>query len=407
MGLPALPGLIATRLLPILRSWLRPLGCLALCCWVALSWGSPADALQLPWGRHAAQQTPALPISGPSGRLQEVAAPGGVQQLRRQLDAHRPQLHLDSPGDGEVMTDAPWTLILRVEDWPVSSDPDLGPGPHVALQVDAEPPRRFTQLNDGRIQVALPALSPGSHRLSAYAAYPWGEAVKRPGASIQWRLHQLQSLPNTQPGPDDPWLVLVSPSELSEGEPLLLDWLVWNAPLQNLRAGDARWRLRLSINGDSVLVDQQDALWLRGLKQGTQAVQMELLDGIGEPIAPVFNNQLRAVPQRRGPGPAWMRERLSEEEIARLLGRRQPDDQPAESEPEPEPEPESEPEPEPESEPEPEPESEPAPEAPAESEADASVEPQLPTRTEPPPLSPTTSLGGSARELLNPDGTQR
>ena len=43
-----------------------------------------------------------------------------------------------------------------------------------------------------------------------------------------------------------------------------MDWLIWNAPLQNLREGDGRWRLRISIDGDSFLVDHQDALWLKG-----------------------------------------------------------------------------------------------------------------------------------------------
>ena len=150
------------------------------------------------------------------------------------------------------------------------------------------------------LSIPLPALAPGSHRFTAYAAYPWGEAVKSPGASQQWRLHQLQELKGTQPERDAPWLVMVSPAELGANDPLLLDWLVWNAPLQNLRDGDGRWRLRLTLNGDSFLVDRQDAIWLRqsstnqsnALKANT--VQMELLDGLGDPIDPAFNNQLRA-----------------------------------------------------------------------------------------------------------------
>merc|ERR1712226_1133703 len=108
---------------------------------------------------------------------------------------------------------------------------------------------------------------------------PWGEAVKAPGASLQWHFDQLQGLEGTQPAPDSPWLAVASPADLGSGEPLLLDWLIWNAPLQNLREGDGRWRLRISVNGDSFLVDRQESLWIKGSGNGAGRVQMELLDG--------------------------------------------------------------------------------------------------------------------------------
>ncbi len=405
---------------------LRRLVTVLLCACITLSWTSPVSALSLPWSTTTGGDGASPVIPAASGKLQEVAAPGGVQQLQRRLDGRRPRLSLVSPKDGAVLREASWTLTLQVEDWPVTADPDLGPGAHIALQIDGEPPQRFSHLSDGRIQVTLPALSPGSHRLTAYAATPWGEAVKLPGASLQWRLHQIQALTNTQPGPEDPWLVLVSPSELSRGQPLLLDWLVWNAPLQNLREGDGRWRLRLTLNGDSVLLDQQQALWLQTRGSGTQAVQVELLDGLGEPITPVFNNQLRATPQDSEQAPIWLQDHLSDNQLARLLGE---SPKPADPEAKPEAEPESDAETEPALAMEPEPstdggtaaptEIEPdlAPELEQELEAEMAPEDVLETqedssaaplqRAEPPPRQPTTSLGGSARELLNPDGTQR
>jgi len=384
----------------------RLLSLMILLSTVLLNGVAPVEALQLPWAGGEDRRPPALPVNGPSGRLQEVAAPGAVQQLRRQLASHQPRLSLASPSDGSVINGDSWTLTLIVEDWPVAEDPDLGLGAHIALQIDNGPPQRFAVLENGRIQATLPALSPGSHRLSAYAAYPWGEAVKAPGASLQWRLDQLQGLRGTQPEQDDPWLVLVSPAELGSGEPLLLDWLVWNAPLQNLRDGDARWRIRLTLNGDSFLMDRQEALWIRSQGSGTQTVQMELLDGLGEPITPVFNNQLRAVPNRRSERPVWMQSSLSDNQIARLLGQALPEPEPV---PEPEPLPEQEPEPEPEPQPEAEQASEPeAVPTPTPLPQAMSPERKAPiTRAEPPPLTPSTSLGGSARELLNADGTQR
>jgi hypothetical protein len=125
----------------------------------------------------------------------------------------------------------------------------------------------------------------------------------------------------TQPENDAPWLVPVTTSDNPAVQPLLLDWIIWNAPLQNLRDGDGRWRLRLSVDGDSFLVDQQDALWLKGSASSAGSlVQMELLNGVGEPITPEFNNQLIHQSGKKTAPPTWLKARLTEEELARLSG---------------------------------------------------------------------------------------
>ena len=309
---------------------------------------APASALDIPaiaWGDRTVNNRPRRVVTpeGPKGGLQEVTAPGGVQQLRSRLAAHHPRLTLKNPQDGAVLNGKELKLVVEVEDWPLVNDPDLGLGPHVALQIDNEPPLRFSsgEKSSGAgltVKATLPALSPGSHRLSAYAAYPWGEAVKAPGASLNWRLHQFQALKGTQPDPNAPWMVMVSPAELGNGEPLILDWLIWNAPLQNLREGDGRWRLRLTLNGDSFLVDRQDAIWVRQ-NEASEIVQMELLDGLGDPIDPTFNNQLRFVPPRTRQKPAWLQSRLRESDVARLVGdpAPQPEPEPAAALPQEEP----------------------------------------------------------------------
>ena len=226
---------------------------------------------------------------------------------------------------------------------------------------------------------------------------------------------------------------MVSPADLGNGEPLFLDWLIWNAPLQNLREGDARWRLRISINGDSFLVDRQEALWIKGNGSGPGRVQMELLDGVGEPMSPVFNNQLRAIADQPGSRPVWMQSRLSDEQIARLLG----DVVKSVESPAPELETGSEPAAEPQVVKEPV-----APEGPIDGPIEELIEEVLPPEAtavetptsenarpeevpledtppsadsastpapqqEAPQAAPSSSLGGSARELLNADGTQR
>ena len=310
--------------------WFAALFVLILLCGM----GQPVLAIPpLPWANQrnsgsAPNQATNLPTQNPSGRLREVEPPGAVQQLHQALAKHHPQLSLISPLDGTQFKTGPLNLEMKIEDWPLANDRELGLGAHVAIQIDDQAAIRLSRRDGNRVTLELPPLSPGSHRFTAYAAYPWGEAVKTPGASLHWSIDQLRPLIGTQPKSDSPWLAVVSPAELGGDSPLLLDWLVWNAPLQNLRDGDARWRLRITVNDDSFVVDQQDALWLQGIdnRKGINTVQMELLNGIGESLEPMFNNQLRAVPDQLNPKPIWLQSSLDDTQLARLLGEAKPED---------------------------------------------------------------------------------
>jgi hypothetical protein len=324
------------------------------------------------------------------------------------------------------------------------------------LQIDNRAPLRLSESNGNRLTVRIDDLEAGSHRFSAWAAYPWGEAVQAPGASIQGNLHLWQKLQGTQPERDAPLLVPVSPAGEQGLQPLLVDWLIWNAPLQNLREGDGRWRLRISIDGDSFLVDHQEALWLKGSNgAGSHEIQMELLNGLGEPITPVFNNQLSHLKAASGPKPGWMRPRLTESQLARLSGSPEPEvPEVVESSPEPpqkteekkqekteqprdlpqaelkaeavvedevETKPAAAPQPKaPEGNDKQEPEPPFAEQPPADQPAKAeealhtppTPAPEKPAAPKPPAeqepkLKPSSSLGGSARELLNSDGRLR
>ena len=417
------------------RPGLKPLLKVLLAGLLLLSLQAPAAALP-GWMNRNPKTADVLRVSPPSsGQLQEVAPPGAVQEIKRHLSDRRPQLRLLSPRDDSTNSSSSLNLTLGVEDWPVSRDPELGLGPHVALQVDERPLIRIDALENGRAHVQLDDLSPGSHRFAAWAAYPWGEAVQSSGASMEWRLHQWQPAEGTQPRRDSPWLTPNPVAEELSHQPLLLDWLLWNAPLQNLRDGDARWRVRVSLDGDSFLVDHQDALWLKGTSgnNGT-TLQLELLDGRGEPLQPVFNNRLIRLQPARGAKPVWLKERISTEEMLRLSGEPTPMPQeediseaaavPAESVPEPAPAASSDQSPdlakpsegEPQSDPELMPlEEERVPETqvieeqptqPQPVEAQPETAPSKPSDDKP-VLRPESSLGGSARELLDAEGRLR
>jgi hypothetical protein len=290
-----------------------------------------ADALAWPRRSGSAAEAPTVSAPGVAGaeRLQEVPPPAAVQQLAEALAERQPRLRILAPAADAVLPAGPFTLRLQVEDWPLVDGGSLGLGPHLLVSLDDGEPLAVTDT-----EVTLPELSPGSHRLTVMAARPWGEAVKSPGASAQIRLHRTAANPLSQPAEGTPQLLAVSP-KAAAAEPLLLDWLLIDTPLQHLREADAGWRLRVTVNGDSFLVDRQTPLWLRGWRTGSNALLLELLDGRGEPLNPPFNSLVREVRLDPSlPRPAWSGARLAEADLAVLLGEAPP--QPPEPEAAPE-----------------------------------------------------------------------
>jgi hypothetical protein len=356
-----------------------------------------------------------------------------------------PQIEVLSPANDSTLPAGPWTLKLKVQDWPLYDDETNGLGPHLVVQLDDQPPRRISSAAEAQ-GLSMPELSPGSHRLTVFAARPWGEVVKAPGASQQLRLHRVARNPSQLPASGSPQLIAASPSDLQHNEPVLIDWLLIDAPLQHLRDDDARWRLRVSVNGDSFLVDRQTPLWLKGLKRGSNAVQLELLDGRGDPLNPPFNSVVREVVIDSSPRPSWQQASLSAQGLAALSGSPEPEPveppaaeiqtkgpeaappqaaPPEASEPErpePQPAPLEETRPDPtelpmaaEATPAPaDPEPEPAPAEPP-SAPEEEPTPPAPTAVAPTPApvtpvpaertAPSSRLGGSARDLVSSDGS--
>ena len=292
-------------------------------------------------GTSAPAERP-LAVSAPTGRLQEVAPPAAVQQLQAALAERSPQLRITAPRDGQTLPAGDWHLRLEVSDWPLVDAGSLGLGTHVVVQIDDQPPLRLTEETslqpeasplaadpggqhdrDQRshsLDVVLPALAPGSHRLTAYAATPWGEAMKNPGAWQQLRLQRLLANELAVPAAGSPQLIPVSPATPQAAEPVLLDWLLLDAPLQHLAEGDDSWRLRVSLNSDSFLVDQNAPLWLRGWRPGSNALRLDLVDSRGEPLNPPFNSLVREVVLGGTASPRWQGGPLSDAELAALLG---------------------------------------------------------------------------------------
>ncbi|MFS6826348.1 hypothetical protein [Cyanobium sp. ATX-6F1] len=156
--------------------------------------------------------------------------------------------------------------------------------------------------------------------MTVYAAFPWGEAVKAPGASQQIKLHRVAPNPLALPAEGTPQLVPVQAVRSSADQPALVDWLLLDAPLQHLRDGDDRWRLRVTVNGDSFLLDRQAPLWLRGLRNGSNSLLLELLDQAGQPLNPPFNSLVQEMVLASDPPRGWQLGALDDDDLQRLLG---------------------------------------------------------------------------------------
>ncbi|MCT0225449.1 hypothetical protein [Synechococcus sp. CS-1328] len=254
--------------------------------------------------------------------LREVAPPPGVQQLMGALGEHQPMVEILSPRNGSTLTEGDWPLQLAVRDWPLVDAGPLGLGPHLVVQIDGNPPLRLQDTD--QLELSLPPLSPGSHRITAYAARPWGEAVKNPGAQAQIVVHRVAANPLGVPASGSPQMIVASPGATVSAQPVLLDWLLLDAPLQHLRPNDDSWRLRVTVNGDSFLVDRNEPLWLQGWRPGSNALVLELVDGQGEPLNAPFNSLVQEVRLEPGPRPIWQGNRLDALTVAQLLGEAPP-----------------------------------------------------------------------------------
>ncbi len=302
---------------PRLRTSLTSLALgMGLGIWLWLGFVAPVSAL--PWRpKPVTTETNNQP-------LQEVAPPGGAQQLAQALGERHPRLELLAPSNDSLLADGSWSLRLRLQDWPLGQRPELGPGPQLVVLVDDKPPLRIFARPSGNPEsweIPMEALSPGSHRITAFAALPWGEAVAAPEARAQLRLHRTARNPLALPDPEAPQLIAVPSPQLAAGAPVPLNWLLLNAPLQNLRPEDSRWRLRLSLDGASVLLDRADPVWVGPLAMGSHALQLELLDPLGNPLGVPFNNLVRelTVPPPLSGTPGMLRNQLSAPELEALI----------------------------------------------------------------------------------------
>lgn len=232
-----------------------------------------------------------------AGTLSEVAPPLVIQQLSQSLEAYQPQVTIVSPAADEVLQDTKVSVQFQVQDLPLFKDPDLGLGPHLQVILDNQP---YQEVYDLSQPLVFEELSPGTHTLRVFASRPWNESFKNEGAYAQTTFHLFTKTSDHNPDPTLPLLTYSLPTGKYGAEPIMLDFYLTNAPLhlvaqENPDDEIADWRIRVTANGQSFVLDRWQPVYLKGFKPGKNWVQLEFLDEQGNPVKNVFNNTVRLI----------------------------------------------------------------------------------------------------------------
>jgi hypothetical protein len=244
-----------------------------------------------------------LPTSEPSnlpvvqGRIAEVAPPNLIQELRPSLDRYAPQVAILSPVAEQVFDDTSVTVKLQVSDLPIFQGDELKLGPYLSLIVDNEPAQAIYDLKQ---PIILENLTPGTHNLRVFAVRPWHESFKNDGAFAEATFHILTKTGKNAPDPTVPLLTYSRPQGIYGAEPILLDFYLTNAPLQLLNTPDEGnnlqdWRIRVTVNGESFLLNTWEPIYLKGFDKGNNWVQLEFIDGKGNKVENAFNTSVRMI----------------------------------------------------------------------------------------------------------------
>jgi hypothetical protein len=237
-----------------------------------------------------------------TSKLAEVSPPETIQILKQVIDAYTPQVRILSPRPGEVVEDTSVSLRVQVRGLPLFQDETFGLGPHLHVFLDNEPYKAVYDLSK---PLEFKDLAPGTHTLRVFASRPWHESFKNQGAFDQRTFHIYAPTPQDELSAEKPVLTYSRPQGNYGAEPIMLDFYLTNAPLHMTAQEDPKddihdWRIRCTVNGQSFVFDEWQAVYLKGFEPGRNWVQLELIDEAGNPIDNRFNNTVRVIDYEPG-----------------------------------------------------------------------------------------------------------
>jgi hypothetical protein len=238
-----------------------------------------------------------LQVSTYASTLLEVATPKVIQQLHDRLDRYHPEVAILSPQADRVFDDTTVSVKFQVKDLPIFKNSQLDAGNHLNVILDNEPARQVYNLDESLI---LENLAAGTHNLRVFAVRPWEESFKNEGAFAQTTFHILTKTGDNTPDPKLPLLTYNSPSGIYGAEPIMLDFYLNNAPLHLVAKQDPAdeiedWRIRITVNGKSFVLDNWQPVYLKGFQKGKNWVQIEYINENGQNVPNTFNNTVRVI----------------------------------------------------------------------------------------------------------------
>jgi hypothetical protein len=283
------------------RWWITGRGLVSFLMAAVLAWslvgcsgfrGSSGSPIETPQSLNSKAAKPQL-----TGQLSEVAPPPAIQKLSQSLEAYQPQVMIVTPQADQVLQDTSVSVQFQVQDLPIFKDPDLGLGPHLHLILDNQPYQAVYDLDH---PIVFEDLTPGTHTLRVFASRPWHESFKNEGAYAQTTFHVFTKSTDNNPEPALPLLTYSRPTGSYGAEPIMFDFYLTNAPLhlvaqENPDDDIADWRIRVTINGESFVLDRWQPIYLKGFQRGKNWVKIEFLDEQGNPVKNVFNNTVRLI----------------------------------------------------------------------------------------------------------------
>jgi hypothetical protein len=229
------------------------------------------------------------------GSLTEVSPPTSIQRLSRLLERYEPHLEVISPRPDQVVSATTVPVKLAVQGLPIARDPEFGMGSHVHVVLDREDPRHVYDLSQ---PLVLEGLSPGTHTLRAFVVSPWQESFKNGEAYSAVTFHVLTETKENTPNPQQPLLTYNQPEGTYGAEPILLDFYLHNAPLHQADMAPnspTDWQVQVTVNGDRFVLDQWQAVYLKGFHPGENWVKLELCDRNGYVLGNPFNSTAHLV----------------------------------------------------------------------------------------------------------------
>lgn len=229
--------------------------------------------------------------------IAEVAPPTLITQLNEIFSQTKPQVKILSPQNGEILNTNNISVTLEVKGLEIFKNEELKMGPHLHFFIDNQP---YQAVYDTAESIELKDLSPGTHTIRVFASRPWDESFKNEGAYAQTTFHVFTPTEDNNPDEKLPLLTYNSPQGVYSAEPIMLDFYLTNAPLhavanENPNDNISDWRIRVTINGESFLLDTWQPIYLTGFKKGQNWIKLEFIDDNGNVIKNAFNSTVRVI----------------------------------------------------------------------------------------------------------------